>query len=294
MSDGGSSSYPQASAAQKLNIATYFIMSSPTGEVDEVVHDVAKLVNDESVLSVDALTAILRDYNTEQMIVAMDLSGKPVLVTKFGQVGPDLYLDPATGKVLKFDHSKRSFTEETDKKQVLSPSVDSYRSALSSHLSVYLSESFKANKAALAVYGADNGQLTVAISARNVNLGNFWTGAWRAVYSLTVQPQHSGSTTELKGGVKVSVHYFEDGNVQLHSSCDLTTILVLSDGPEPLARKVTEAIGKFESEYQNALEEMYVNMHRTTFKAMRRLLPVNRQKFVWDAAAHSLAAQVSK
>jgi F-actin capping protein alpha subunit len=68
---------------------------------------VQKLVNDPAVLTSEALTAILRDYNTEQMIAAMDLTGKPVLVTKFGQVGPDLYLDPATGKVLKFDHSKR-------------------------------------------------------------------------------------------------------------------------------------------------------------------------------------------
>ena len=100
-----------ASSAQKLNIATYFIMSSPTGEVDDVVADVQKLVADDSVLSADALNAILRDYNTEQMIAALDLStARPVLVTKHGQVGPDLYLDPATGKVLKFDHRKRVST----------------------------------------------------------------------------------------------------------------------------------------------------------------------------------------
>jgi hypothetical protein len=103
-----SSSAPAAAAAQKLNIATYFIMSSPTGEVDDVVADVQKLVADDAVLTADALSAILRDYNTEQMIAAMDLStARPVLVTKHGQVGPDLYLDPATGKVLKFDHRKR-------------------------------------------------------------------------------------------------------------------------------------------------------------------------------------------
>jgi capping protein alpha len=93
--------------------------------------------------------------------------------------------------------------------------------------------------------------------------------------------------------VKVSVHYFEDGNVQLHSACELSAS-VLVDQPDSLARKVADAVSKFESEYQGALEEMYVNMHRTTFRAMRRLLPVNRQKFVWDAAAHSLAQQVSK
>ena len=286
MSDDG----PPTSPEQKLNIATYFIMSSPTGEVDEVVADVQKLVADPGVLSADALTSILRDYNTEQMIWALDLSGQPVLVTKYGQVGPDLYLDPASGKVLRFDHSRRAFTEETDRKQILAPSVDAFRSALHSALSAYVAESFKPGKAALAVYGADNGVVTAAISARNVNLGNFWTGAWRASYSLSTSAQ---GPSELKGGVKVSVHYFEDGNVQLHSQCDLSTVLVV-DSADGVARKVCEAVSKFESDYQAALEEMYVNMHRTTFKAMRRLLPVNKQKFAWNIAAHSLAAEVSK
>ena len=279
-----------ASPEQKLNIATYFIMSSPTGEVDEVVSDVQKLVADSSVLSPTALLSILRDYNTEQMISALDLTGKPVLVTKFGQVGPDLYLDPATGKVLRFDHLKRAFLEETDKKQLLPPSIDGYRLALSQAMATYLAESFKPGKATCAVYGADNGLLTVAISARNVNLGNFWTGAWRASYAINCS---TSGPTELKGSLKVTVHYFEDGNVQLHFTATLHTSLII-DSPEAVAKRVADSISKFEGEYQGALEEVYVNMHRTTFKAMRRLLPINRQKFAWSVAAHSLANEVSK
>lgn len=252
--------------------------------------DVQKLVNDPSVLTPDALTAILREYNTEQMIAAPDLQGKPVLVTKYGQVGPDLYLDPNTQRVLRFDHNKRAFVEETDKKQQLSANIDSHRSAIHSALSHYVSESFKRDKATLAVYGADDGSITIAISARNVNLANYWTGSWRSTYTLTLS---GGSSAELKGSVTVAVHYFEDGNVQLHST-QHTTHAITSDGAEAVAKRVAEVVSKFESEYQSALEEMYVNMHRTTFKAMRRLLPVNRQKFVWNAASHSLATEMNK
>lgn len=224
------------------------------------------------------------------MISAMDLTGKPVLVTKHGQVGPDLYLDPSTGKVLKFDHAKRTFLEETDKKQLLAPSVDSFRSALSTSLAQYLADTFKPNKATHAVYGQDNGQLTLVISARNINLGNFWTGSWRSSYSLSIS---TPGPTELKGSVKVAVHYFEDGNVQLHSTSELVTSVTV-DSADSTAKRVMESIAKFETDEQGGLEEMYVNMHRTTFKAMRRLLPVNRQKFVWNVAAHSLASEVSK
>ena len=254
--------------------------------------DVQKLVNAPSVLTADALTAILREYNTEQMIAAPDLQGKPVLVTKHGQVGPDLYLDPSTGRVLRFDHNKRAFVEETDKKQQLSAAIDQHRTALHAALSAYVNDSFKRDKATLAVYGADDGSVTIDISARNVNLGNFWTGSWRSSYTLTLAAG-GGSSSELKGTVTVAVHYFEDGNVQLHSSQHLTQSLTV-DGADAVAKRVAEVVGKFESEYQSALEEMYVNMHRTTFKAMRRLLPVNRQKFVWNAASHSLATEMNK
>ena len=254
-----------------------------------VCTDVTKLVNDPSVLTPAALTSILREYNTEQMLPAVDLQGKPVLVTKHGQVGPDLYLDPNTQRVLKFDHSTRRFTEETDKKQQLSASIEQQRAALHAALTQYVSEAFKRDKAVLAVYGADDGSVTADISARNVNLANYWTGSWRSSYTLTL----NGSSSELKGTVTVAVHYFEDGNVQLHSSQQLAQSITV-DGAEAVAKRVAEVVGKFESEYQSALEEMYVNMHRTTFKAMRRLLPVNRQKFVWNAASHSLATEMNK
>jgi len=287
-----SEDYVEATAEQKLNIATYFIMSSPSGEVDEVVSDVQKLVSDPSVLSDTALLSVLREYNTEQMIAAPDLStpSKPLLISKYGAVGGDLYLDPATGKVLSFDHRKRVFVSETDKRQVLREDVDSYRSALATALTSYLSTAFKPNKYAHAVYGADNGTVTLCISAKNVNLGNFWTGSWRAVYTLNVlQP-----STELKGSVKIDVHYFEDGNVQLHTANEMPVVSVSVDTPESVSKRIVEAVNKFETDYQNELEEMYVNMHRTTFKAMRRFLPVNRQRFLWNAAAHTLAQEVSK
>jgi hypothetical protein len=75
-------------AEQKRNIATYFIMSSPVGEVDEVVADVKKLVADNATLNEDTLGTILRDYNTEMMTAAAAPGGGGnLLVTKYGQVG---------------------------------------------------------------------------------------------------------------------------------------------------------------------------------------------------------------
>jgi capping protein alpha len=96
---------------------------------------------------------------------------------------------------------------------------------------------------------------------------------------------------DLKGFCKIGVHYFEDGNVQLHTNVEHAG-KVTTSSPEATAKEVRTAIETFETTYQNHLEEMYVNMHRNTFKNMRRFLPLNKVKFQWNSAAHSLASEV--
>jgi len=266
-------------------------MSSPSGEVEEVITDVKKLVADENVLSEEALAKMMRGYNVEQMTAAKDPEGDShIIVSVHGQVGPNQYVDPATGRVLTFDHRRRQFTEVTEKKQVLSEAVDSYRRAIQDGVQGYVQGAYKDGKCAFAVYGADTGAITIALSALNVNLGNFWSGGLRGIYSVEVNKKGSA---KLKGSVKINVHYFEDGNVQLHTSVDKQANVDIGS-PEDSARQVVAALSKIETEFQSNLEEMYVTMHSTTFKAMRRFLPINRQPMNWNAAAHALANEIKK
>jgi len=282
--------YEQATPEQKLNIATYFVMSSPTGEIEDVITDVKKLVNDNAVLNDEALVKILANYNTEQLTSAADPDGNQVLVTTYGQVSADLFLDPNTGRVFRFDHRKRKITEVTEQKQVLKEEIAKYRSAIATSLSSYIESNYKEGKCVTAVYGADNGTVTVCVSAKNVHLGNFWTGGWRSVFSLNVGKM---GATEMKANVKINVHYFEDGNVQLNTHVDKTINITVTSDEEATGKNVAVAVAQIESEFQSQLEEMYVNMHRTTFKSMRRFLPVNRQPMIWNLAAHSLVGEVS-
>jgi len=117
----------EATPEAKLNIATYFIMNSPPGEVHDVVTDVTKLLNDPQTLNDGAISKIMRDYNNEQFFIANDPEGVPLMVSAFGQVDSDSYLDPNTNRVLKFDQRKQKFTEVSEKKQVLDDSISKYR-----------------------------------------------------------------------------------------------------------------------------------------------------------------------
>jgi len=140
------------------------------------------------------------------------------------------------------------------------------------------------------VYGSDNGRLTICISARNVNLSNFWTGGWRSTYNLSVG---SSGETEMKGSIKIHVHYFEDGNVQLHTQLEKAAKVNVSGDADATANEITKAINKIESEFQTHLEEMYVNMHHKTFKAMRRFYSVTKSPMIWNASAHSLTNEIT-
>jgi capping protein alpha len=277
----------EAAPDAKRTIASYFISNAPTGEVDEVVSDVKKLV--ESEVSEEALLKALKDYNVEQMVSGPDRDGNLLLVSAYGQVADDLFTDPSTGRVLRFDHKSRKFVEVTDKKVVLDEKVAGYRAQIEREVKTYVDGSYKSGKAVLAVYGADSGQITVCISGANVHLGNFWTGGWRAVYQLNVSSQGSA---DMKADIKVGVHYFEDGNVQLHSKFPSKVSVPVGD-EKKTAAAVVKAIKQLETDFQGNLETMYIEMHDMTFKAMRRFLPVNKQPMNWNVAAHKMASELA-
>lgn len=285
MSGDDSEEYEEATPEQKLSIATYFIMSSPVGEVDFVTADTQKLINDDSILTSGALKKILKDYNIEQMTPAKTPDNSSCLISSYGMVSDNEFMDPNSGKVLVFDHMRREFTSESDKKAVdLGSSIEAQRAGVQKAINSYVEDRYKPNKCTAVVYAADGGDITICISAANTKISSYWTGGWGAVFSFN--PSTPGDT-EMVGNVKVHVHYFEDGNVQLHTAIEKKITIKVSD-PAGTGKSVAKAVEQIETDYQNSLEEMYVDMHQVTFKEMRRFLPITKQPMEWNIHAHGV------
>ena len=81
--------------------------------------------------------------------------------------------------------------------------------------------------------------------------------------------------------MKLQVHYYEDGNVQLNSNTDKSGSAKGGDAATAAANAIKQ-IKRIEAEFQSALDNSYNVMGDTTFKALRRTLPITKKKMEWD------------
>jgi len=264
-----------------VNIANNFILASPPGEILEVVTDVRGLLPDESILN-ETAPSTFREWNTEQFLeVTPPGSSHQVLITKFGEISESEYLDPKGGQVVSFDHIKQEVTSTRPVAGELDEEVEPFRAQFEGSANQYLAESFE--NGAGAVYGSQEGDgtfvITVCFSSSQFNPRSLWTGRWRSHWICKFKP----GTEEVKisGNIKVNVHLYEDGNVQLRG--DFKKDLRAPCGPPaPCAQEALKEIAKAEQDYQAAIETLYSSMGDTTFKALRRVLPITKTKIDWD------------
>ncbi|PWZ12457.1 Ribosome biogenesis protein NSA2 [Zea mays] len=187
------------------------------------------------------------DINTElKAIVPVIID---IIISTYGEIDKNNYLDPRTAQVATIDHMKQTCTKlrPAEDEELPSAYIEEFRCALDVELSKYVSEAYP--KGACAVYctsgkdiegpGADF-SFAAVISAAKRSPQNFW-------YCL------------------VDAHYFEEGNVQLDTNIDRKDSTRMQS-PDDCAVSISGIIRHHESEYLSSLEESYLNLSDATFK----------------------------
>lgn len=126
-------------------------------------------------------------------------------------------------------------------------------------------------------------EYAILMVGERFQLRNMRNGQWHSLWTLQVDAA-TATAVRGQGSIRVIVHYFEDGNVQLQAQrqCDFG----LEAPVAGLARDIVERIRERENEVQLAINESYGQLADSTFKKLRRQLPVTRAKVDWYVRAH--------
>jgi len=265
-----------ASQQQLVNIANNFLLNAPPGEFMEVVTDVRALLPQESMLN-DTAPTTFKKYNEDQMVQADAQDGSHrFLITQYAELGTNEYIDHSAGVVATFDHIKQVVTAtrpigDGDVDRTLEP----MRSALEKAISKYVNDHYPFGT--FGVY-AKEGKFYICITSTRFNPSNFWNGRWRSVWSVPTKP----GSVQIEGRIRLQVHYYEDGNVQLQTDTVKAAKVSTSGDADASAAAIVKALTTVEHNFHQALDASYNVMGETTFKALRRALPITGQKINWN------------
>merc|ERR1711971_550843 len=251
------------SDTEKVKVVTNFLLHAPPGEFDEVFNDVRVLLNNDNLLTEGAASAFSQ-YNKDQLMPVKlgeaDLKG---LVTDHNELGEGRFSEPGSKQSFKFDHLRKE-ASDLQPWTTACAGVESLRSVIETEVASYVRSHY--NHGVSAVFSKEGGKsIVVCIEDHQYSPRNFWNGRWRSQWTVNI----NGSKAEVLGMLKVQV---KDG-------------IFLGNDAEAGKALVT-LMKDSEEEYQNGISENYQTMSDTTFKALRRALPVTKTKVDWDKIAN--------
>jgi capping protein alpha len=270
----------EISIEEKTNIVRYFVNNSPPGHADKVI-EACKTIGAADVLTEDQVQAMKREYDLSNFKPIHAADGLSAVVCIETEVAAGEFLNVTAGKVLAYDHvtgkvgAARDASEEEvgNKASTLAKDVQAF-------VDTYLAKAYQPGDSASTVLCKDDGSLFIAISAEKIkHEGGCWSGQWKSEWSV-----EAGS---INGTASIMSHYYEEGNVQMHNLKDFEPTQIKED-----AKAIAKHIEKSEATLHKAFDKMYKTMSTTTFKELRRMLPVTATKFNWSDAGASTMRQV--
>ncbi|KIM28917.1 hypothetical protein M408DRAFT_68710 [Serendipita vermifera MAFF 305830] len=272
---------------QRVAAAAKLLVQSPPGEINDCLTDIRVIIDDDNRLQ-RGIDQALREYNIAQFVtVQAPNADHQIIISDAGLIGSDednRFFDPRTKTSFLFDHLGLAASEPREEE--VDEDAETFRAALDSAAQEYINDHYRDGVAS--VFVPSSGKFTLQLVANRYNPANFWSGRWRSKYEIDMDAK------TVKGVIYVTVHYYEQGNVQLTTEYTPTLSLPPSAPSTQAAKQLLLQIAEQENTYQSALSDTYQDLGEKRFKTLRRALPMTRNKIDWDkVTGYKLGAELT-
>ncbi|WFD22587.1 F-actin-capping protein subunit alpha [Malassezia equina] len=296
------------------------LLEAPPGQIKNVLSDFQDILG--SSLTVEEVSdrarPFLEQHAHDQLLhVPIELDGQrdeAILCAEAKR--EDVYFHPRLSCLFSYDHVQESVSAVTASPRP-SDATEALRSAVDEKLSQYVYQHYQTGVSSTFALGssvpqsaAENSEaateqpvhpeseheaeedqgpekpvksnnepfkLILHIVGNKYNLRNYWAGRWRSTYVVEV---HARAFS--RASIQIQSHYFENGNVQMHVGCQPELPALSADTEKDLPDAILSAIHAYEQAYQDKLYNTTNLLRDHAFKALRRTLPITRQKIDWD------------
>jgi hypothetical protein len=186
---------------KQLRLATSFLVNAPASEFELVCSDLEAVTGNSKLVGSARDAAYLQWAHAQAHLVPLD--GNNAIVCDEAKISEGSYLNPYTQTVFKWDSSGKKFKAVNDR----APNSTPQRTQLQQLLTEYARTAYKST-IGVGVYDTKSA-LLIVLRSSSISLKNFRTGNVIARYKLE-------SNGKLNGGITVTQHYFETGNVMCH------------------------------------------------------------------------------
>jgi uncharacterized coiled-coil protein SlyX len=206
------------------------------------------------------------------------------------------------GDLKKLNAFQESFLQELSDKHCTeavskgSSQIEYIKGKLDTYQSLYTNKGVTARHTVI----EQGKEVVIRTYAEHLNTHNCMTGYWAAQWRVKILGEKDA---DLGGKVKLHAYYYEEGsNVQMRAETDFASKPVSAADEkvnsmvarfekqkmsyeEQLAKVIVDQIAAHEKKMYDQLTSMIEELKDETLKKFRRILPVTKTRFKWDAEA---------
>lgn len=264
----------EAANALKIKLICNLLKQCPPGEFKNVFEDLRFLLCDDKLMKQE-VAQVCANHSKKNFTTA-NIKGDNVLVTRHNDMEGDRFFDPQIKLSFTFDHLNRRADKILLYCNIRRDKAELWRETLNVTLEAYMKKHFISGVCRVYRKTIRNKPFLVVCMESHQNK-KFWNFLWKSEWIIAITPPVS----EIKGDLKVQLHYFKKGNLHWTASSTAEGSIYLIHRDQ-FALDFEKFIEAEDNKFQMDLVKSLYDLSNETWREFRRRLPVTRTSISWD------------